>query len=476
MTRPLLTISALVAAAGLLVPMALAQLPTGQAPPGSAPAPVDPEPDAEVVTWEALVSEMERTSPLMDAARAGLDAFETKLSRAEWAYFPSFQFEAGATPTPTISSTSVDWSSWGYYYRVKGQMVQPIYTFGRISALKDAARGGIDVGHAQVDAARWELRHRAAQAYYGAILARELGALFTDGERWLTKARRRMERLRDEDSDDYDQLEHLRLETRVSEFYQLEAENRLVRTAADEGLRLLLSRPAGHRVAPPAGPLEPLAFEILDVDIYLTAGRSHQPTVRMAEAGWRAKDALADHKFAELWPNLVLLGELGYSDSDVINKNSTVLGNEVIGPTGGVLLGLRWELDVPQRVLKLDEARAQARKARGEAQVAQDLMELEVRRLHQKLTDKKALLERVRRSTKAAQGWLNATWDVYDAGFGDFKDVMDALVQYYGKKVGYLRLIHEYNVLIIEMGRAIGVEPRQLAASAPPTGKEATSE
>ena len=444
--------------------------------PAAPTASADPEPDAEVVAWEALVTEIERTSPLMDAARAGLDAFETKLSRAEWAYFPTFQLDAGAFPTPTVTGTSVDWSHWGYYYRFKGRMVQPIYTFGRIAALKEAARSGIDVGRAQVEAARWELRHRAAQAYFGAILARELDALFADGERWLDKARQRMERLRDEDSDDYDQLEHLRLETRVSEFYQLEADNRLVRTTADEGLRLLLSRPTGHRVAPPAGPLEPLEFALEDVAVYVTAGRSHQPTVRMAEAGWRAKDALADHTFAELWPNLVLLGELGFSDSDVINKNSTVLGSEVLGPTGGVLLGLRWELDVPQRVLRLDEARAQARQARGEALVAQDLMELEVRRLHQQLADKRQLLERVERSTKAAQGWLNATWDVYDAGFGDFKDVMDALVQYYSKKVGYLRLVHEYNVLIFGLGRAIGVDPRHLAAEAPPAGKEQTPE
>lgn len=470
---PLLLASPLTAA--LVVALAAA---SPEIRPEPAPEPVvDPE-AAESLTWEQLVAEVERTSPLMSAARAGLETFETKLSRAEWAYFPTFKFEIGAFPTPKVDGLDFDFTRWGYYYRVRGSFVQPVYTFGRIAALKEAADHGIDVGEAQVAAARWELRHRAAQAWHGALLARELRALFDDGKGWLDKAEARMERLRDEDSDEYDQLEHLRFKARVAEFFQLETENRLLEVTTGEGLRLLLSRPSGARVQPPPGRLEQIVVTPLPVEEYLRVARREQPRLRMARAGTRAREALADAKLAELWPVLVLAGEIGYSDSDVIDDQSTVLGKEVLGPTGGIVLGLSWKLDVPQQVLQADEARAAARKAASEARVAQDLMELEVRRLHQQLVDKQLLIEQFQRSTKAAQGWLNATWDLYDTGFGTFKDVMDALVQFYGKKVGYLRMVHEHNVLVHDLSRAIGHDvlalPPQAAPGADPAAAEET--
>ena len=66
---------------------------------------------------------------------------------------------------------------------------------------------------------------------------------------------------------------------------------------------------------------------------------------------------------------------------------------------------------------------------------------------------------------KSAQGWLTATWDLYDTGFGGFRDVMDALLQFYGKKVSYLKLVHEHNLLIYKLSQAIGHDVVTLSGS-----------
>ncbi|MDP6946603.1 MAG: hypothetical protein QF464_20810, partial [Myxococcota bacterium] len=72
-----------------------------------------------------------------------------------------------------------------------------------------------------------------------------------------------------------------------------------------------------------------------------------------------------------------------------------------------------------------------------------------------------------RKSMVAARGWLTASWDLYETGFGNFKDVMDSLVQFYGKKVGYLRTVHEHNLLVVEYSRAIGHDITALGPPAP---------
>ena len=39
---------------------------------------------------------------------------------------------------------------------------------------------------------------------------------------------------------------------------------------------------------------------------------------------------------------------------------------------------------------------------------------------------------------------------------------MDALVQFYGKKLGYLKSVHEHNVLVFNLSRAVGIDIRTL--------------
>ncbi len=424
---------------------------------------------AETVQWAELVERVERTSPLMDAARSGLDAMEAQLRRADWAKFPSFRLEAGGTPTPEIQTNGfdidVDWTRWGYFYRVGVTMVQPVYAFGRIHALRAAARSGVDVGKARIDLARWELRVRMAQAYYGAQLARELGAILKDGRGWLEKAQGRMDKLRAADADEYDQMEHLRLKTRSAEFFQLEADQRQLEITSLTGLRLLMSRAASDPVMPAGESLKPLELGELKVERLITAMEEHQPKLRMAQAAGRAKSALADSKSSELWPQVVFVADASVNDSNVLSTEGTLIEGETIGYSIAVLLGMRWNLDVPQRLAVRDQARAEASAAVSEASAARDLAELEVRRIHQTLLDKRELIEIYARSKKAAQGWLTAAWDTHDAGFGSFRNVMDALLQFYGKRLAHLKAVHEYNIMVHELSRAVGADVTQLSAA-----------
>ena len=417
---------------------------------------------AQPIGYDELLERVEATSPLMAAARSGLEHFEHTLGRADWAYFPTFRLDAGVAPVPSITEDgtsgdiSVDWSSWGYFYRVSLTMVQPVYTFGKIAGLSEAAERGLDVGQAQVEVARWDLRERAAQAYHGALLSRELSALFLEGKGWLDKAEAKMAKSRDADDDDYDQLAHLRLKSRVADFWQMEADNKALHTASHEGLRLLLSYPPGKPVRPREDSLTPTPVRVPSIGECLAFAERSTPGLKLARAGAAAKAALADAAESAVWPDLMVLGEVSATDSNAIEADGSVPGSRNLGLAAGLLLGVRWDLDVAQKLHEGRATRAAADQLAHKARAARDLMEVEVRRLHQQLTDTVRLVEVTRKSMVAARGWLTASWDLYDTGFGAFKDVMDALVQFYGKKVGYLKTVHEHNLLVVRLSRAIG--------------------
>ena len=432
-------------------------------------------------TWDRYLEAVENGHPLMDAARAGLDQLQAKLDQAEWAIFPSFKLEAAATITPKVTGNALeshsDWGTVGFFGKAVLEMVQPLWTFGKIGSLQRAANAGIDVGKAAVEVARWELRVRASEAWMGRLLSRELDAILADGKVWIDKAEKRMDRLKAADSDEYDQMEHLRLKTRAAEFYQLQADNLLLQMQAREGLRLLLRRPAGEEVALADTTLTPYEFEVQSADDYVAIMRQNDPGVRLARENARAQHALADAKAAEAWPDIVFVGQVNFSEGTQIENQGSYFANDPYHDhsVGGVL-GLRWKLDVPQRIFQTDEARARAARADAEADVQADLQEFKVRQLAQELANKRELIRIFAESQKAAQGWLTATWDTYDAGFGSFRDVMDALVQFYQKKFSYLRMVFEHNTTTWKLSQAIGSDIRALRKVPPPAAPPKQSE
>lgn len=432
---------------------------------GSALA-ADPEPDPTPtvqVTWDEAVRMMDRKSPLVKAARAGVDSFRAKLSQAEWARTPTFRVEGGFAAGPEIPALGINLADpddvIAYLGRIKVQMVQPVWTFGKLDALERAAQRGIEVGHQEVAIAQWELRYRLAQAWYAQLLGAELDDILGEGKKWLDKAEERMARLKAEDSLDYDQMEHLRLKTRVAEFYQLEAENALVVDSAQAGLQKLLQTEPGVRVELSDDTLAPLEYELFELERYLRTARVSEPKLQMARLGHAAKVALADKTNADLWPDIFFLAEASVADTNVSDTEDSAIANDPANQSSiVVLLGFRWYLDVGVRIGKADSARADARKLKYQADTLQDLGDLKVRELYTKLKNARSLIDVYRRSQKAAQGWLNATWDLYDAGFGSFRDVMDALVQFYGKKLTFLKTVHDHNLLVWELSRAVGLD------------------
>jgi outer membrane protein TolC len=96
------------------------------------------------------------------------------------------------------------------------------------------------------------------------------------------------------------------------------------------------------------------------------------------------------------------------------------------------------------------------------------VLEVNVTRLAQDLINQRALLDVYRGSRRAAQGWLTAVWDTYEAGFSHFRDVMDALVQFYEKRIGYLQVVYQHNLAAFRLSQALGVDVTRWPAAPPP--------
>ncbi len=436
---------------------------------------------AAPMSLEALLDEALARSPLMAAAHQNVHVFEAKLREAWWAWFPSsrMDFRLGVTPAkwgdPIEGGT--DFNRWGVHWRFRVEGAMPLYTFGKISALREAAREGVQVAEATVDLARAEVALLVRQSYYGWQLGRQMEDIVSDGRRYLDRARERLIRLDEEDCPDFDQTDLLRLRVYEADVETLFVQSRRIQQQALQGLALLLGR-AG-RDGLPATPT-PVAVEKRDLEQEgppldlledLVARFAHdQPELRVAKHGARAQRALAGARFADLFPDLVLAAHFSYAQSPVADEQSSPFAYDPWNSWfGGAGLALRYELDLPRRLARSRGASAEAARteALGDVQSAQ--VALEVTTAWLEAEQARELLPTYQRAHRAARAWVMAKSDLYDGGFAPLEEVTDALVEFFKRRLGYLQAIHDHNMAMARLSRALGTDlfKPEKTASAP---------
>ena len=141
-----------------------------------------PTPDEKApLTLQRCIELAQRHSPLVLAAREDIHVFEAKASEAWWAWFPEVKFSTSIGPSPAHRGNAVDgytdFADLGVLFDLRVEGVLPLFTFGKIAALKRAAKQGVDIAKEKMAIARWEVALRVRKAYHGYQLALALGEI-----------------------------------------------------------------------------------------------------------------------------------------------------------------------------------------------------------------------------------------------------------------------------------------------------------
>src|SRR6185295_13423686 len=146
----------------------------------------------EQVIAKALASPR---AAIADSDAAGAAA---RVDEADAARLPRGKATAFGTLSPDIrcsDATCTRTEPTDFAFRFSGlfgsaqlDITQPLYTFGKISHARRAARAGLDAQRALADEAAGDIAVDAAKAYWGLKTARELGGMLDDGIEEIDKA------------------------------------------------------------------------------------------------------------------------------------------------------------------------------------------------------------------------------------------------------------------------------------------------
>ncbi|MCX7988478.1 MAG: TolC family protein, partial [Thermodesulfovibrio sp.] len=163
-----------------------------------------------------------RFHPELGEYKRDIEIYKAKLNQAEGAIFPQIELMVIGGPSPKaekeaispeirtdVKSTTIN----GVFGMLTMQVLQPIYTFGKISGYKTAAEGGIKVSESELEKKRSELILKTKELYWSLTLVRDLRILAKEIKDEIEKAIKKTEEDLKKDIPSADELTLYKLKT-----------------------------------------------------------------------------------------------------------------------------------------------------------------------------------------------------------------------------------------------------------------------
>jgi len=424
------------------------------------------EPSRQLKLADLLVHA--HSSPKLRALRAETEAAHARVSEAARAWWPRLELMALAGPAPVVhcspsptecTSTSPGEIQMGVsdvFWRLGARASMPVYTFGKISAARDAAEAGVTAADALSSAGEADIEVDAARAYYTVKFAREIVLILDDGKENVEQELERIEAaLQTADSGvteaDRFRLRALRAEvdSRLSEAHKLEETGMI-------GVRLVSG---ATDVVVDARPLEEVAFDLPTAEVARNRAQNRRPEARAANAGIRAAVGNRDLESARLLPDLVVVAEATLARDPAADDPRNAFAYDPLNVTSMIAgVGLRWTLDIGTSTARLEGARAEVVRARANADWAAAGMAAEASRAWAEARDARDRLATAKQGRKDARGWLLAVKQANSAGLAEPKEFVDALLQHFAMNVRLAQAIYDWNLGTFVLGRATGMD------------------
>ncbi|GMR12941.1 MAG: TolC family protein [Gemmatimonadota bacterium] len=411
-------------------------------------------------------------SPLLAPAVAALGlsrAQETRVSRARflpefnlrntWGVAPKLRGEFTEFGVLVSPDTMTGLSDLTWFTQVDLNIVQPLYTFGKIGSQMDAARFQVEASQAELSKTQAELVLQARRIYWGVVLGNELARVVTSVNDRVVEAEERLQERFDEGSATQNDMFKFRIFQ-----YEVASQSREVeagRAKARAGLRAVLRIPKNVPFRVEAEALEPVDVTLDSLATYVAAALTARPEVKQLQAGINARRSLVRAAEKASWPTLFVAGQIKFNAAPGrFDPRNPFVRNPTNFFRPGIVLGLDWDLNFFQNSDKTALQRYETAKLEAQVYPLELMIEQQVREAYVDAVRARADMRDGRRALRASENLLRAELQTFDIGLGGIEEVIDAFKANVGMTLAQFKNIATLNSRIAELSQRVGREIR----------------
>lgn len=410
-----------------------------------------------------------KNNPRIKIASSELQLSRAKQTQASHAVFlPVFNLRNVWGPIPraralltdhglTSPDTSTGFSDLRYFTQVELEVLQPIWTFGKTSRLRDAADSGVDGAIADVARSKADIQLLVRRAYWGLILGYELLSVVEDILSEAEDAEDRLQELFDEGSEQVTQNDLFEFQIFMYEIGKAhrEAQDRIVLGKA--GLRAVMELDATTDFALETQVLDPLDVTLDSLPAYTVMALTGRPEIMRLSAGIDARSALVAAERSDYWPHFFFGANVAYNRAPSrFDTKNPFLFNPTNFFRPGVLVGFNWNLNFVQTRDRVRIAQSQLAAISQREAPLRSAIRLEVKKAYLKVRQAEENIGESRRALRASNNWLRAETQTFEIGVGEVTDVMDSFRANARMRAEYLENIFALNASLAALSKAVG--------------------
>lgn len=339
----------------------------------------------------------------------------------------------------------------GLFGSAQLDITQPIYTFGKISHARTAARAGLDAQRALSDEAAGDLAVDAAKAYWGVKTARELGGMLEDGIDEIAKALAQLDDRAGsgKGKPDISIQDRQRVAVLLAEAKVQRAEARQAEAGALAGLRALTGVADADT--------DDAELAAIDRAVPTQAASDRRPQAVAAQTGAHAADELAEMAASQHYPDLAVVASGVIARAQGAQDPPSAFANDPYNRSGaGLVVGLSWTLEPWTVAARARRARAEAHKAHAQSRLAAIGARYDADNALAEATAAHDKVAAAAEGERAARTWLASVLQADAIGTAESKDLADAYIAWFQMRARWAQAVFQWNVAVVRLDRAAG--------------------
>jgi outer membrane protein len=423
-----------------------------------------------VLTLQQCIEKAIEISPEIGEVRYEEDIYKSKKLQADSSAYPQIELIAVTGPSPRARGDQVSSPDDitrptinGIFGSADVLLIQPIYSFGKLRNLQEAASSGINAAKAATDKKTSDIILRIKELYYSLLLARDMKNLALEIRDELTDSIEKLEKQLEQGSPWAEEVQLYKLKAFLGEVEKKLNETEKGISLAREALMAHLDLPQGTDFDIEDNSLTPEDRSPVNLDNYIYNALESRPEFIQLQEGLQAKNALVEAEKSNYYPTFFI----GLSATIAGATNRTRITNpfiyDVFSRTyGAAFLGVKWSIDFGITKGKVQEAEAEYHKLLEKKRFADSAIPLEVKKVFFELREASESIPETETGYKNAKKWLVAAVANFDLGLGEAKEIADAAVVYAQLKADYLRSLYNQRIAFANLSYATGTDLKEI--------------
>jgi len=427
--------------------------------------------DVPVYSLDNCIQMALKFSPQIKELQQEVEMSKARLDEAKGYERPRLEVTVISGPSPKARGNQIESEyrndridGLGIFGNLEVQVVQPVYTFGKITEAKKAATYGIKVDESRVQQKATDVALEIKKYYYDHLASIEAQKLVNEIDGYLNTAIDRTKKLLESNAGKVTEIDLQKLEAYKGLLakYGEEASKNIV--MSKEALRTFIGVGKDRDFEFRDKSLEPAEIAMADLNFYISKSKDLRPEFTQLKEGLEAKKALINVEDADLYPMVFAAGYYSYADSTERDKVTNPWIYDYFRHTiGGVVLGLRWNFDFGITRSKVKRAAADYKKYENLRDYANIGIPLQVEKTYREFMEEKKNIVSLKNASQLARKWMIGSVMNYDMGIGESQDVADAVAAYGKIAEEYITSLYNYNMNYANLIQTSGLAVKEIS-------------